>query len=323
MHPKLNWSAPKDATWIAATNSMECSFPNDIYLLLKSSDFVTHDLEQAFDGCDDADSSAPEFEPSQNGNTTTAQSPGSEPQRQEKCDDDIPYHLLLRKTIPGLLTSMEFRCFVRNRRLLAISQRELKHYDFLPSLVPVLQDLIYDFFEEELRTTFPDPSFVFDVYVPDPQEAGGGRVWLIDVNPWAPRTDPLLFSWLEVLTIPDLPEETVGGVEGGFVRLSLGSKGGAQVPTFANGNDGPYETDIGMGESEEGDEDEIPSYLPEIRLVKRDDPENYSFDTQLYSAHKLPQDVVDAGMQGQGGIRDFLERVRRRERDPAYSSDED
>ena len=32
--PKLNWSAPKDATWIAATNSMECRTPNDIYLLL-------------------------------------------------------------------------------------------------------------------------------------------------------------------------------------------------------------------------------------------------------------------------------------------------
>ncbi|KAI4134088.1 MAG: hypothetical protein LQ347_001822, partial [Umbilicaria vellea] len=45
--PKLNWSAPKDATWINAGNSMECRTPNDIYLLLKSSDFITHDLEQA------------------------------------------------------------------------------------------------------------------------------------------------------------------------------------------------------------------------------------------------------------------------------------
>src|SRR5262249_55196085 len=33
--PKLNWSAPKDATWISATNNMECRTPNDIYLLLK------------------------------------------------------------------------------------------------------------------------------------------------------------------------------------------------------------------------------------------------------------------------------------------------
>jgi len=50
--PKLDWSAPKDATWISATNSMECRTPNDVYLL-KSSDFITHDLEQAFDGCED------------------------------------------------------------------------------------------------------------------------------------------------------------------------------------------------------------------------------------------------------------------------------
>jgi hypothetical protein len=34
-------------------NSMECATPNDIYLLLKSSDFVTHDLEHAFDGCEE------------------------------------------------------------------------------------------------------------------------------------------------------------------------------------------------------------------------------------------------------------------------------
>ena len=52
MVPKLNWSAPKDATWISLKqNSMECNTPNDIYLLLKSSDFITHDLEHAFDGC--------------------------------------------------------------------------------------------------------------------------------------------------------------------------------------------------------------------------------------------------------------------------------
>ena len=51
--PKLNWSAPKDATWISPTNDMECRAANDIYLLLKSSDFVTHDLEHPFDDCTD------------------------------------------------------------------------------------------------------------------------------------------------------------------------------------------------------------------------------------------------------------------------------
>jgi len=30
---------------------------------------------------------------------------------------------------------------------------------------------------------------------------------------------------------------------------------------------------------------------PELRLVKRDDPEAYSFNTPQYSAHKLPKEV--------------------------------
>lgn len=70
--PKLNWSAPRvwcslglladllqDACWIAPTNSMRCTSAGDVFLLIKSSDFVTHDLTAAFDGCDDVESGAP------------------------------------------------------------------------------------------------------------------------------------------------------------------------------------------------------------------------------------------------------------------------
>jgi len=102
---------------------------------------------------------------------------------------------------------------------------------------------------------FPDPNFTFDVYMPPPHE----RVWLIDINPWAPRTDPLLFSWLELLTM-DEPE----------------------------------------------DED----FVPEFRLVQRDDPEAYQFSATKYSAHKLPKDVVDASMTP-GGMKDMMEEWKR------------
>ena len=34
---------------------------------------------------------------------------------------------------------------------------------------------------------------------------------------------------------------------------------------------------------------------PEFRLVQRDDPEAYQFNSTKYSAHKIPRDVVDAG----------------------------
>jgi len=165
--PKLNWSAPKDATWISATNDMECRTPNDIYLLLKSSDFITHDLEQAFDGCVD--------------------------------ETEIPYHLVLRKSF-NLNPSLEFRCFVRNRTLIAISQREMNYFEFLFDLRKAFKSKIQEFLDQ--LSTFPDPNFVFDVYIPPPHN----RIWLIDINPWAPRTDPLLFSWLELLQMPE-PED--------------------------------------------------------------------------------------------------------------------
>lgn len=168
--PKLNWSAPKDATWISATNDMECRTPNDVYLLLKSSDFITHDLEQAFDGCVD--------------------------------QAEVPYNLVLRKSF-NLNPALEFRCFVRNRQLIAISQREMNYFEFLFDLRQSFKVKIIEFLEK--LAGFPEENFVFDVYIPPPHE----KVWLIDINPWAPRTDPLLFSWLEILQTPEPEEDTV------------------------------------------------------------------------------------------------------------------
>ena len=262
VHPKMDWSAPKDATWIAATNSMECRTANDIYLLLKSSDFITHDLEQAFDGCEQESES-------------DERDPLKEPMSSR--GDSIQYHLVLRKTIPALVTSLEFRCFVRNRRLLCICQRDLNHYAFLPGLVSNLRLRIQEFFDKNLQYTFPEESFVFDVYNPAPHD----RVWLIDINPWAIRTDPLLFSWLEILQMR-APEK---------------------VDRFSN-EDGDSDDDT-LLEEDDHDEEDL-EYVPEFRLVNRDDPEAYSFNTPQYSAHKLPKDVVDASGDGQAGLRDFM-----------------
>lgn len=217
--PKLNWSAPKDATWISPTNDMECRSANDIYLLLKSSDFATHDLEHPFDDCTDS--------------------------------SEIPYHLILRKSF-NINPALEFRCFVRDKKLIAISQREMNYFSFLFDLRSGFKQTIQDFL---FSLDFPDPDFVFDVYIPPPHQ----KLWLIDINPWAPRTDPLLFSWLELLQMPDHFEE---------------------------------------------------SSEPEFRLVQRDDPEAYQFSATKYSAHKLPKDVVDAGMTP-GGMKDMMEEWRK------------
>lgn len=287
--PKLNWSAPKDATWMNATNDTQCRTPNDIYLLLKSSDFITHDLEHPFDDCVPDTSSSPSDSPN----------PSRTPNPPE-----VKYSLVLRQYV-NFNPSLEFRCFVRNRVLLCICQRDQNHFDFLFPMRDMLRSRIQSFFDEKLKDTFPDPSFVFDVYIPPPHQ----RVWLIDINPWAQRTDSLLFSWLEILRMKDpvgIQEDDDDGAEEQFVRLSLNG----------NGHFVPDENHDEVSQSEEEEEDEEEDeaettedgapLLPEVRLVKRDDPEAYAFTTQQYSAHKLPKEVVDASLSGPGGMSEFL-----------------
>jgi hypothetical protein len=243
--PKLNWSAPKDATWINASGTMECQTAEDVYLLLKSSNFITHDLEHAFDGCADAD---------------------------RNDLGDVPYVLVLRKYFQ-LNPSLEFRCFVRGRKLIGICQREQNYFEFLSAMRAELRNVILDFFNVRLRDTFPDENFVFDVYVPPPHS----QVWLMDINPWAIRTDPLLFSWLELLTM-----ETVDS-----------------------------EDEADDDESEDGEDGEgVDAGFPEVRLINRDDPEAYNFSTQQYGAHKLPKDVVDAARLGGDQLHELADQWR-------------
>ncbi|KAL9130111.1 MAG: hypothetical protein Q9217_001627 [Psora testacea] len=281
--PKLNWSAPKDATWISATNSMECRSANDIYLLLKSSDFVTHDLEQVWDGVEDEEE---EYQ-SDEGNESDGSEQEASRRKAEEMLDEVPYHLVLRKTVPAYNPALEFRCFVRSRHLLCISQRDLNYFSFLRVLVPKLRSLIQAFYQKNLQRSFPDQDFTFDVYIPPPHD----RVWLIDINPWAIRTDPLLFSWLEILSMP-APEFAAATA----LQASIN---GHALQTEPQDD----ETDSVEASDNENEED---IYTPEFRLVNRDDPEAYAFNTPKFSAHKLPKDVVDASNDGEVGLRQFM-----------------
>ncbi|KAG8920593.1 hypothetical protein FRC00_009782, partial [Tulasnella sp. 408] len=87
--PKLNWTSPKDAAWMLNPSSpLKCTSPSDVYLYLKSSDFVGHDLDpdMVFDGCvDQEDSDGPSYE----------------------------LELVLKKWYP-IDRSRELRCFVRD-----------------------------------------------------------------------------------------------------------------------------------------------------------------------------------------------------------------
>ncbi|KAK0732785.1 D123-domain-containing protein [Apiosordaria backusii] len=217
--PKLNWSSPRDATWISRhPNTIKCTSPNDIYILLKSSSFISHDLDHAFD-----------------------------------------------------------------------DTRDLNYYPFLRSLRPHITARTKELFSKRLKFTFPDADFVFDVYIPEASHDNDddnnrlGRARLIDINPWAPRTDPILFGWDELLDIT-VKRPVIGG----------------PLPASEQSDDGD-------SSDEEGEEEED---QPELRLVEKDDPAAYNFSSPAFSAHKLPKDVVDASRAGEGGMREFAESWR-------------
>ncbi|KAK7737760.1 hypothetical protein SLS53_006380 [Cytospora paraplurivora] len=288
--PKLNWSSPKDAAWISAhQNTVKCTTPNDIYLLLKSSNFITHDLDHAFDGTVTTSSSF---------NNTSSTSSNS----------DLGFQpVLVLRSFFTPHQALEFRCFVKQRSLVAIAQRDLNHYNFLQRLRPAIIARVKDLFDSKLRFTFPDGNFCFDVYIPEVHNLDSdsddsededpakslGRARLIDINPWAPRTDTVLFDWSELLEL-NVPKPMIGvagtGIESGVVRLHIG--------------DGPHPSED-EATTEEDDDDE--DYEPELRLVDKDDPSAYNFSSPQYSAHKLPKEVVDASLSGGGGLREFAE----------------
>ena len=189
---------------------------------------------------------------------------------------------------------------MRNRRLIGVSQREMNHFEFLFDLRGKFKSLIQWFLEEVILPKFNEENFVFDVYIPPPHE----RVWLIDINPWAPRTDPLLFSWLELLQMPE-PEESRQRV----VRLQLRPEGSEDQNGAGEGQNGIDAEEEDESSGDETDEEQLP-FDPEFRLVQSDDPEAYQFASTKYSAHKMPKDVVDASMTP-SGMKEMMDEWKR------------
>ncbi|KAJ7366812.1 D123-domain-containing protein [Mycena albidolilacea] len=176
--PKLNFSSPKDASWMLPQSSpCKCTSPADVYMLLKSSDFITHDLtaESVFTGC------------------------SSEPE---------PYalELVLRKWYP-VDRSRELRCFVRQNALIGLSQRDTNYYDFLndaPTKAGIVSR-VRDFWETNIKIKWQGPQdYTFDLLLT--RDLSRGHI--LDFNPYAPRTDPLLFSYdeLHALSTSAAPE---------------------------------------------------------------------------------------------------------------------
>lgn len=130
--PKLNWSSPRDATWIAPSNTLQCTTAAEVVLLLKSSDFVAHDLSTVFEYSSDRNGTAKSY---------------------------IAYTLCLRKWMP-IDPSSEFRCFVYENQLIGISQRDYTaFYHHLPPHKEAIRREILDFFQLKITGRFPNTNW--------------------------------------------------------------------------------------------------------------------------------------------------------------------
>lgn len=105
--------------------------------------------------------------------------------------------LVLKQWLP-LNPALKFRCFVKDRSLIAVTQLDAStSYEFLDPLREPISYEIEEFYENHLQESFPDSDFVFDVYIPYPST----RVWLMDIHAFASVADPVLFTWEELNSI--------------------------------------------------------------------------------------------------------------------------
>ncbi|KAF0984024.1 hypothetical protein FDP41_007939 [Naegleria fowleri] len=159
--PKLNWSAPKDANWMLSESSLlRCKSIEDVFLVLKSSSFVTHDIQKAYNNCLDY-----------------------------KPENEIKRVLALRKWY-DVNPSMEFRCFVKDRSLIGISQRDISNfYKFLVVDRESITEKLVTFWEKYIKNSFPLSQYTVDLYI-----SRTGAVFIVDFNVFGPPTSPLLFN---------------------------------------------------------------------------------------------------------------------------------
>ncbi|XP_071439271.1 translation initiation factor eIF2 assembly protein-like isoform X2 [Hetaerina americana] len=158
---KLNWSAPKDASWITSTRSLCCSDPADIYLLLKSSSYISDDLSIL-----------------------------------KKCSEsrhEVPCCLVLKKW-EEIHPGTEYRCFVLNKNLVGISQRDVTSYfKFISDNKKSISESISDFFISHVKSKISLDSYHFDLVI-----GPGKKIILIDIGVLNEKNNCLMFSWKEL-----------------------------------------------------------------------------------------------------------------------------
>ena len=127
---------------------------------------------------------------------------------------------------------------------LAISQRDNNFYSFLQETprMAKFMSMISDFYKAKLLQTFSEEhceyvlcllkrladgwlgrSDVFDIYITRDED----KVFLIDIAPFGPQTDALLFSWAELLSMN-------GTVETFFRVIESQRQASQSMPRFSH-----------------------------------------------------------------------------------------
>ena len=182
--PKLTWSAPKDAVWMATGNTTACRNPGEVLLLLKASDAVAFDLTEAYDCCADVTD-----------------------EDRARLATDVTLHLRKWRDVRPAL---EFRLFVRDGDLVGMCQRDCSNfYPFLTDRTrkDALEETLVLFWQDVVSGAFECAdcdSYALDAYV-----TSANAVKIVDFNHWGGGTLPLMFTWAELEA-----KRRSGGAEG-------------------------------------------------------------------------------------------------------------
>jgi hypothetical protein len=122
---------------------------------------------------------------------------------------DVPHCMLLRK-YRSINAGLEFRCFVKDERVVAITQLRCdQRFSLLQDATAraSITEAILSTYVQRIRSQLPR-NIVLDMYVE--QRSGesdansGYRAWLTDVGAFHSATDALLFTWDEVHSMEGL-----------------------------------------------------------------------------------------------------------------------
>ncbi|OMH85998.1 Cell division cycle protein [Zancudomyces culisetae] len=181
--PRMGWSFPTDAGWIISTNgSIQCENVNQVMMVLKASDKISRDIEKPYGLLALSDNNAGD-----------------------------KFEIVLNRFINTDL-GQEFRVFVRNKRVIAISKVDeempsqqgnvrVQSYDEIKSKIIKL-------FNKAIKEAIETSNYTFDVYIVSGNK--GSRTYILGFKLFAPINSAKMFDWDELLTISeDVSEEDV------------------------------------------------------------------------------------------------------------------